>query len=80
MIKLSMPDMYPATPETKKDMSYPTIQLPLTIMGKRKPSLGDKFKITLMAEVCGVNEDEYSASVRFQVMEGEAKSEGSEKE
>ena len=70
MIDLSQKQMYPVSP-MQNDDSCPRITLPMKILGGKKVSIGDNFKITLVGEVTNITQSEYSEDVSFEVEEGE---------
>lgn len=71
--------MYPATPTMQQDPSYPRITLPMDILNKRNPAIGDIFEITLKGKITALREDDYGSDVSFEVTEGEVETADEEK-
>ncbi len=57
----------PEKPSTK--MSYPSIRLPLSMLGKR--SVGDKVTVVLKGEIVALEDTRYSKGFTIDAMKGE---------
>lgn len=64
-----------SAPEMKEKKHYPSVYLPMEVLGEKKVNLGDKVTLHFNAEVSALREDEYSREVTFKLIEGEVNEE-----
>lgn len=71
--------MYPATADKKEEkVRYPSICLPMKILGDKKPSVGDKIIVEVEGIVTGLREDKWVNEITIEAHEGEVESEAQE--
>lgn len=69
-IKDKMFDHPTSIGENKKEPNYPRLSLPMRCVEGIMLKLGDRVSLTLEAEVCGLNSDDWRDEISFKITRG----------
>jgi hypothetical protein len=61
---------HPASPKENK-VDYPTVFLPLSILGDKKAELGDEVTLSLKGKIEGLEQTKYRKGIEIKLVEGE---------